>query len=317
MKKFVYMLIVMFAIGVTGTLLSVSASGGFSLDTYSVTDKEVIPAQDIQSLSVDLSSSDLSVVPTKEKEIIVELNGKISKKLKKKIELDVKESGKALKVGLRNENQIQFNIGVLIVDTDVTIFLPEKIYDSISLTTSSGDIKIQDLEGDGISLKANSGDIVAENSKAKETFIMDTSSGEITSKSNEADRFEMSASSGDLLIEDQKAIEAVLETSSGEMKLENIIGDLSAEASSGDIIVSNEEVTGNIHAETSSGDIKIDFAKKPASLAFEYRGSSGEGTIGLEDVAYDEKTEHEIIGKIGSGKYKLKANTNSGDFYLD
>lgn len=317
MKKFVYLLIVLFVIGVTGTLLSVSASGGFSLDTYSVTDKEVIPAQDIQSLSVDLSSTDLTVIPTKDKEIKVELEGKISKKLKKKIELDVKESGKTLKVGLRNENQIQFNIGVLIVDTDVTIFLPEKLFDSITLTTSSGDITIQDLQGDGITLKASSGDIVAENSKAKETFKIDTSSGEITSKNNEAGRFEMSASSGDLLIVDQKAIEAVLETSSGEMNLENIIGDLSAEASSGDIFVANEEVRGNIHVETSSGDIKIDFTQKPTSLAFEYKGSSGEGTIGLEGVAYDEKTEHEILGKIGSGKYKLKANTNSGDFYLD
>lgn len=317
MKKFVYLLIVLFVIGVTGTLLSVSASGGFSMDTYSVTDKEVIPAQDIQSLSVDLSSTDLTVIPTEDKEIKVELEGKISKKLKKKIELDVKESDKTLKVGLRNENQIQFNIGVLIVDTDVTIFLPEKLYDSITLTTSSGDITIQDLQGDGITLKASSGDIVAENSKAKESFKIDTSSGEITSKNNEAGRFEMSASSGDLLIVDQKAIEAVLKTSSGEMNLENIIGDLSAEASSGDIFVANEEVRGNIHVETSSGDIKIDFAQKPTSLAFEYKGSSGEGTIGLESVVYDEKTEHEILGKIGSGKYKLKANTNSGDFYLD
>ncbi|SFB24098.1 MULTISPECIES: DUF4097 family beta strand repeat-containing protein [unclassified Bacillus (in: firmicutes)] len=317
MKKFVYLLLVMFAIGVTGTLLSVSAAGGFSLDTYSVSDKEVISAQDIQRISVDLSSTDITVIPTEDKEITVELEGKISKKLKKKIELVVKESGKTLKVGLRNENQIKFNIGVLIVDTKVNIFLPEKLYESIDLTTSSGDITIQDLEGKGLSLKASSGDIVAENSKAKETFKIKTSSGEITSKNNEADRFEMSASSGDLLVVDQKAIETVLETSSGEMKLENIIGGLSAQASSGDIFVVNEEVAGNIHADTSSGDIKIEFVNKPTSLALEFRGSSGEGNIGLEGLHYDEKNEHEISGKIGSGKYQLIANTNSGDFYLD
>jgi lia operon protein LiaG len=277
MKKVVYLMIVLFIVGILGTLVIVSASGGFSLDTYNVNDKAVVNNVDISRVEIDLSSSDVTINPSDTDEITVEMYGKISKKLKKKLKLDVQERGQTLKIGLAGEDQIKFNIGVLIVDTNVEVILPQKIYDSIKIDTSSGDILIQDL-------------------KAKET-IFETSSGDITARNlyTEVNR---------------------LHSSSGEMELSNVTGDIEAESSSGDMVIDYVNANGNLDAKTSSGDVSVTYQNEPNSLAIDFHGSSGEGEVSLEGVSYDEKSENAISGVIGSGLYKLKVVTSSGDFSL-
>jgi lia operon protein LiaG len=277
MKKVVYLMLMLFIIGVVGTLVSVSASGGFSLDTYNVHDQAVVNNVDISRVEIDLSSSDVTVNSSDSDEITVEMNGKISKKLKKKLKLDVQEKGQTLKIGLTGEDQIKFNIGVLIVDTNVEVFLPQKIYDSIQIDTSSGDILIQDL-------------------KAKET-LFDTSSGDIIARNlfTEVNRFH---------------------SSSGEMELSNVTGDIQAESSSGDMIIDYVNANGNLDAKTSSGDVSVTYRNEPNSLAIDFQGSSGEGEVSLKAVSYEEKSENSIRGVIGEGFYKLKVETSSGDFSL-
>jgi lia operon protein LiaG len=277
MKKVVYLMLLLFIVGVVGTLVSVSASGGFSLDTYNVHDKTVVNNVDISRVEIDLSSSDVTVNSSDSDEITVELNGKISKKLKKKLKLDVQEKGQTLKIGLTGEDQIIFNIGVLIVDTNVEVFIPQKIYDSIKIDTSSGDILIQDL-------------------KAKET-IFETSSGDIIASNlyTEVNRFH---------------------SSSGEMELSNVTGDIEAESSSGDMIIDYLNANGNLDAKTSSGDVNVTYQDVPNSLAIDFQGSSGEGDVSLDGVNFEEKTENAIKGMIGSGHFKLKVVTSSGDFTL-
>lgn len=277
MKKVVYLMLVLFIVGVVGTLVSVSASGGFSLDTYNVHDNVVVNNPDISRVEIDLSSSDLTIHPSDEDEINIEMNGKISKKLKKKLSLDVQESGGILKIGLTGDDQIRFNIGVLIVDTNVEVFLPQKIYDSLKIDTSSGDIQIQGL-------------------KAKETLF--------------------ETSSGDLVVSDFHSEKHQFHSSSGEMELSNVTGDIEAESSSGDMIIQFENATGNLDARTSSGDVSIEYRNDPKSLAIDYKGSSGEGVVTLDAVNFKEKSEHEIRGVIGTGDFILSVETSSGDFSL-
>ncbi|HYK71662.1 MAG TPA: DUF4097 family beta strand repeat-containing protein [Pseudoneobacillus sp.] len=277
MKKVVYSMLVLFIIGVVGTLVSVSASGGFSLDTYNVSDQAVITNKGISEIEMDLSSTDLALHPTTDDEITVDFNGKISKKLKNKITLDVKEKGNKLSIGLKGEDQIKLNIGVLIIDTKVDVYLPNRVYESLIIDNSSGDIELKDLNVKEISLKTSSGDMIIHNLASSENLF---------------------------------------HTSSGEIQLTNIKGDLTAETSSGDIFIQSEKTYGDIKANTSSGDISIEFEENPKSLAINFNASSGDGEVSLDGVSYEEKSEHEIRGKIGSGEYELNAHTSSGDFYL-
>jgi lia operon protein LiaG len=277
MKKIVLSLLLLFVIGVVGTLVSVSALGGFSFDTYDIGDKVVVDNKDISHIEIDLSSTDLSILPTTEDEIFVELKGKVSKKLKQNLDLIVQDSGQTLRIGLAGEDQIKLNIGVLIVDTSVEVYLPQKVYESIKIHSSSGDINVQNI-------------------KVKESM--------------------MEASSGDILINNLASPETHFITSSGGIELLNVIGDIKAEASSGDIIIEHLEVNGDIDAKTSSGDITVEYAEAPTSLSIDFSGSSGEGEIMLEGIQYEKKSENTIRGTIGSGEFRVQAETSSGDLYL-
>jgi lia operon protein LiaG len=55
MKKIVSALFIMLAIGIVGTLVSVSASGGFSFETYEIKDKLVLENQKLENLTFNLS----------------------------------------------------------------------------------------------------------------------------------------------------------------------------------------------------------------------------------------------------------------------
>jgi lia operon protein LiaG len=277
MKKVVFSMVLLFVIGVVGTLVSVSASGGFSLETYTIRDQVVVSKKDISKIDIDLSSSDLTVNPTSENEITIELTGKISKKLKKKLQLNVQENGDALKIGLKGEDQIKFNVGVLIVDTNVEVFLPQKIYDSIKIDNSSGDINIQEFKSKNMIFETSSGDIMATNLHSEEH------------------RFH---------------------SASGEMKLSNVTGNIKAESSSGDMIIQFENATGNLDAKTSSGDVSVEYRTEPTSLAIDFKASSGDGEVTIDDVHFEERSENEIRGVIGTGDFKVKVETSSGDFSL-
>jgi lia operon protein LiaG len=277
MKKVVFSMVLLFVIGVVGTLVSVSASGGFSLETYAIRDQVVVSKKDISKIEIDLSSSDLTVNPTSENEITVELTGKISKKLKKKLQLDVQEKGDSVKIALKGEDQIKFNVGVLIVDTNVEVFLPQKIYDSIKIDNSSGDINIQEFKSKNTIFETSSGDITATNLHSK------------------GHRFH---------------------SSSGEMKLSNVTGNIEAESSSGDMIIQFENATGNLDAKTSSGDVSVEYRYEPKSLAIDFKASSGDGEVTLDGVNFEERSENEIRGFIGTGDFKVTVETSSGDFSL-
>lgn len=316
MKKIVYTLLVLFMIGVAGTVISISASGGFSIDTYTVTDKVNVNSNGINHIKIDLSSTDVSLLPTNDDEITVELNGKNSKKLKRNLKLEVQEKAGTLDISLNGEDQIKFNIGVIIVDTSVDVYVPEKLYKSITVQTSSGDIDMKNLRAQDIYLKASSGEVRAENTLAESSFKIVTSSGDAHLKNNEAEEFELVASSGELTANNQKSMKAVFTTSSGDITLIDVLGDIKAVASSGSISVQNEEVAGHIDAQASSGDVEIEFAKEPTSLSINFKGSSGEGYVDYSGVSYSEKSENHIVGKMGSGEFDITVKTNSGDFVL-
>jgi lia operon protein LiaG len=190
-----------------------------------------------------------------------------------------------------------FHFGFVIMSLDLVIQVPEKEYESMILTSSSGDIRIKDVKAVEMETEISSGDIIVEGVTVASAYKLETSSGDIRVKDTKADTFDLHASSGDII-------------------LENLEGNINVETSSGDIEIENKAVNGNILAEASSGDVSITNQETPKSLSIDFKGSSGDGTVNLEGVSYEEKSEDTIIGKIGNGEYELKVRTTSGDFQL-
>ncbi|WP_214481782.1 DUF4097 family beta strand repeat-containing protein [Bacillus sp. SM2101] len=295
MKKLLLGLLVVFLIGVVGSVVSINATGGLSINTVTLHDKKVVQNEEIKKIDIDFASTDIEVLPSDDDRFTIEVNGKVSEKLKEKYQLEVEETGDLLKVQFKKPDTY-FHIGISIVDTTVSVFLPTKLYESVTLHTASGDIE-------------------AEQIKATE-FNISAASGDIETKGIEADRIFVTTASGDITVDDQQAVHSSFKASSGDMILTNVIGDVKANNASGDISIFNEESFGNITADAASGDVDIEFIKPPSSLYINFRSSSGDGVVELDGVNYDEKSDGRIIGTIGSGDHELIVDISSGDFTL-
>ncbi|MCO7125828.1 DUF4097 domain-containing protein [Sporolactobacillus shoreicorticis] len=144
-----------------------------------------------------------------------------------------------------------------------------------------------------------------------------TSSGDLTMRDTHVKgKLNANTSSGDVRLIRSSADEMRLLTHSGDITVTDYRGNLDASARSGDIDLTSDELVGDLNLETSSGDVMIALGGEPDSVSVYYQGSSGDGSVHLKDMLYEEKSDHCIIGKKGEGKYKIKVRTRSGDFRL-
>lgn len=313
MKKVGTVLLILILIAVGATVAAGQFTDVFSFKTVGFQDAKSVNGDGIKKVEVDVSSIDVKVVSTTGEEINVELAGEVSERYKDDFKLKVKESGDTLKVEIEEPN---FRFGAIMINLQMVIELPEKEYESISLYASSGDFDIKGIRAKEMLTEVSSGDIRAEDVTVASVYELDASSGDMRLTNVKAERFTVSASSGDIRLDGVEG-EISVDTSSGDITVYDAAGDLTLEVSSGDITIDNKEVQGNIHAEATSGDVKVSFREAPASLSLDFRASSGDGNVNLEEMLYKEKREDMILGKIGDGKYMLKVRTTSGDFRLN
>jgi lia operon protein LiaG len=317
MKKLIFILVALFVIGLAGTLMTMGPSGGFSFNTVPIQEAKMVKSDQIKRIVVAQTSTDVHVVPSNDQNISVELKGKVSKKFKDKYNLDVIEEGEEVKISVNREdiNWIT-SFGISIIDVDLEVQLPKKMYESITIDHSSGDMNISGIKAKEISLNVNSGDIAVEKSEAEKQFSIHSSSGDLNLKNLSAEQLQVDVKSGDTEIEHVEAKTSTLSSMSGDVKLKDVLGILDVDVTSGDTQIMNEVLTGNMTVQSTSGDVDIQFTKKPDALALDYHGSSGDGTVHLEGMLYEEKSENIIKGKIGDGGHLLEVRTNSGDFDL-
>lgn len=147
-------------------------------------------------------------------------------------------------------------------DCSITVALPKNVYDSLEVTTLSGNISlVNPFEFNTAKLKTTSGDI---NSKisAKNQLEIKTTSGEIYLMDVHTNAFEIQSVSGD--IENYDCV---------------IDGHVKVQTTSGDILFRNAEIKQNLQIKTTSGDIEI-----TAVDAENVTVSTTSGEVELNDV---------------------------------
>lgn len=296
MKKLVKVALIMLLIGLCGSVATASMTDVFSFETVDVNKSEEIAGDKIKKINIKTSSVDIKVVPTKSEQIKVDFTGEVSKRLKDTYDLVVEKNGEIIEIEVTNED-LYFYIGIPVIRLDLVVEVPEKEYEELMVTASSGDIDLKGLQANDLYFKTSSGDM------------------EITGIEGKTIRAE--ASSGSIKMMNATAEYSTYEASSGDITLKNNEGNMNIVTSSGTIEIDNEKLSGDIFAEASSGDVNVSFVEKPTSVAVEFRGSSGEGRIDLDGINFEENSENKIIGQIGNGEFEIKVNTSSGDFNLD
>nr|WP_255688272.1 DUF4097 family beta strand repeat-containing protein [Pontibacillus sp. HN14] len=286
----------MFIIGIVGTVASLQVTGAFTKETIEVFEEKSFNGSTIDTFHVDTSSADIYIEPSEDQSIYVQWGGHASKGVWEDYELTTKEEGNELSIKLRQKDLLGFQFGLLQRDLKLTVKVPEKLYETINGSSSSGDVVVLKQQAKRLQLKTSSGDIELKEITSSEKLVTRSSSGSIYLTKVSADRIDTDTSSGDVM---GKGVNVV-----------DIIGD----SSSGTIDYRVLTLKGDLILKTSSGDVHLDFEQVPNSYSIEYQSSSGDERVNLDGVEYDRKAEHEVVGQKGNGDQRIEIHTSSGDF---
>ncbi len=177
---------------------------------------------------------------------------------------------------------IDVNFGVM--ETPLTVEIPEEDWKNIKIATSSGDIDLSEIKGKNIYVKTSSGDVSAydiqpnyldlESSSGyirlndffvSDELVINTLSGDTELSKIVSNDTKINSTSGDVKLSKAESPRFEIETSSGDIR-GTIRGDqnnvFEVESLSGEISVPSSEKEGEtlFSAVTTSGDIKIKFS---------------------------------------------------------
>ncbi|MFD1781522.1 DUF4097 family beta strand repeat-containing protein [Fredinandcohnia salidurans] len=289
-------------------LLLVVIGGIGSAVTYGSVNKEVsihenipIKNESITSIQVNVDSTDVEFIPVPTmEEARVELVGRgVEKTIQ---EFSVEEDGQTLSVSLQSKNEKWFNFNFYIPTLTLKIFAPEKMYQHVNIKGFSSDLLVENLQATTINLATDSGEVKLETITSEEMTVK-TFSGDIHMEHVQG-AIETKTDSGDLYVQDAPVTTFGAITFSGDIKLEKIKGALNTKTDSGDVLISTSEISKAINIKTFSGDIKIEAEKEPTDVQFEVSTFSGD--VNLFDKYQNKAT-------VGEGTILIQLETDSGD----
>lgn len=249
------------------------------------------------TLEVDTTGGDIGIDSWEKEEVEVKAEGISQETLS---DLKMEQVGKTVRVqyhppGHRSSRArfeitvpSRFNLNLRTAGGD--IHLKNPIAGSVRGSTSGGDIRIADINGE-VSMHTSGGDITA--GEVEGNVILKTSGGDIR-VSSASGTVEVATSGGDIVV---GAVGKVLKasTSGGDVKIANVGGEATVRTAGGDITTG--DVGGKIEASTAGGDIRAGKITGSASLTTAggdifLRGASGlaktstaGGDIHLKDIS--------------------------------
>jgi lia operon protein LiaG len=166
----------------------------------------------------------------------------------------------------------------------------------MSVTSSTGNIYLQQLDSSNLSITTSTGDIDLEEHTADHIEII-TSTGEVSAS--------------------QIVAEMKIESSTGDVTLQDVEGAIALRTSTGSVEFYMAEINKNIKIETSTGDVNIFVDKAPSGLQLDFSASTGDTTADLPNLLFEVKNDHDLRGKVGTGGPLVQVITSTGDVHIE
>lgn len=268
--------------------------------------QEIFSEAEVLNLNINLGSEDLKIEKCTNSEITVEVYTNNKNRIP-----DISLNKNCLTIIKQ-----KYNISKPGEYCNLVVYIPEnKKFETLEVSTSSGELTADQLIAQTAVISASSGDITLTDCNFEQSNV-DTSSGNQKIENFNSNSASFEASSGDISIKTITSKKLKTKTSSGRIKFGTITCDsFSVHASSGNISVEKIECE-TFSAETSSGDITFD---KVTADYFDAEASSGDIKLGLDKVP-----EASSSLKTSSGEqsvfvpkeqgFSLKVSTTSGTF---
>ena len=174
------------------------------------------------------------------------------------------------------------------IGSDLEVYLPERIYETLQLDTTGGDIFFQPLEVKDLVVHTNSGDV---------------------SLGGDFEKLDFSSNSGDLLCRDVTVKQLISQTTSGDIQASGSFARIQATSTSGDISLRTSQMITEAAIQSTSGDVVL-FIPENDGFTAQLNSSTGDFICAFPDFHGGDTYRY----KDGSAKIQL--NTTSGDACL-
>lgn len=164
---------ILIAIGVIGSILTYQI-----MDINPETKTETISGEKIMNVEIKSKNVDIKIIPVKNtSEITVELT--VPKTKSRYNKLDILAEDDTLMIQTVYKSSLRFfNIGLFDSPRVLTIYLPEKMYQSLFLNADNGDLEMSELAFNEIQLDSDNGNIEMENITS-ETISINANNGDV------------------------------------------------------------------------------------------------------------------------------------------
>lgn len=189
--------------------------------------------EDIKNISVDTTTTDVSIYPAADNVLKVTCHEKEHNPYKVTLNDDT------LTITKDNSFSIK-NIVLFPKDSEsISLYLPEKVYNSIKVNHTTGDVIIEKINAENLSVKTTTGDITVSQTNCKDACLNVTTGNIALSAINAENSLNAKATTGDI------NLDLVLCSA----------GSIECKTTTGDITFSNCDAAKSITANATTGDI--------------------------------------------------------------
>lgn len=247
----------------------------FDINNAEIVKEETYDANSIRNIEILTASSDIEIKKSEDDKIKIVQYGNDDEKI-----FSSSNNNSELKIESDDHNNFCFFI-CFGSESYLEIYIPTSYENKIDVKTTSGDIKVDSsLNLSSTQLKTISGDMRINANIKTGNLILETTSGDIETKDVTTNNYKIN-------------------TVSGEIDVDNLVGEGNIKTTSGDIDINNFKMLDSSNFKSVSGEINIGI------------NDETDCEVSISTVSGDKNIKNGTIFK--NGKYNLDIETVSGD----
>lgn len=285
---------ILLVIGIIGVLLT------YSSEKENVTEQREIQDEDFNAIDINTDNAKIEIIATNDATSKVELTGSRPKNSKNKYTVDVADD--KLLIELKEQQGKLFNFDFLSTSLTLKVYVPEKEYESLKVTSDNGKVNMNHLNVKEINATTSNGRLEMGDITGSK-LIADTDNGRIQAGNMQVGDVKMKSSNGKIELSQVEASRIKTETDNGKVIFDDVAGELVGKTSNGKISVLTDNLDRPIEFETDNGSIKIETKKRPENVEFD---------VNVDNGKVDILGEFKGSTVIGNGDNLIKLTTSNG-----
>lgn len=281
-KKIAVVALALLLIGVIGSIFTVRSAVGSDVipETIEINDEA------FEQIAIKTNNATVELLPTDDQTTTVEFTG--NRKNEQKYDVNANVEGNTLSVTVKEKWFKFFNFDFSLSSPTLTVYVPEKAYETIQIDTDNGRVDTRGLEANEMRLT--------------------TSNGRTSASDLDVTELQVTTNNGRIELKNITSAVVTSEADNGEIRLENVDGKLIGRTSNGKITLITEHLDRPIEFRTSNGRINIQTENEPTNVLFDVKVDNGKVRI-FGDSNWDTV--------IGDGYNLIKLTTNNGGITVE